>query len=177
MTLDPAEFEQIVDANYPSLYRFAFSLARQEADACDLVQETFRRFTLKHHQLRDRGRVKTWLFTTLYRVFVSGRVKGAREVQEEPGAPTHPEPSTTPDPGALVDAAAAREALFSLEEPFRSTLVLFYLEEHSYREIADILEVPMGTVMSRLSRGREMLRERLTGPPTATAPPKSLAMS
>ena len=61
-----------------------------------------------------------------------------------------------------MDGAAAREALLRLEEPFRTPLVLFYLEDNSYKEMAEILHVPIGTVMSRISRGRRMLFDRLS---------------
>jgi len=60
--------------------------------------------------------------------------------------------------------------LNALEEPFRSALVLFYLQEHSYREIAEILEVPIGTIMSRISRGKEMLRAKLDAHDSVAAP-------
>jgi RNA polymerase sigma-70 factor (ECF subfamily) len=62
---------------------------------------------------------------------------------------------------STFDAGTVLEALRKIEEPFRSALTLFYLEQFSYQEIADVLEVPVGTVMSRLSRGKAQLRERL----------------
>ena len=70
-------------------------------------------------------------------------------------------PELSPRTEDEVDGAMARDALLRLEEPYRSPLVLFYLQDHSYREIADILQVPIGTVMSRISRGRELLRAKL----------------
>ena len=70
MNLDPPTFEAIVLAHYQSLYRFALNLSRREADAWDLTQETFRRLATKSHQLRESTKVKTWLFTTLYREFL-----------------------------------------------------------------------------------------------------------
>ena len=63
--------------------------------------------------------------------------------------------------GEQLDAGTVSSALAQIEEPFRSVLTLFYLEDHSYREIAEILNIPVGTVMSRLSRGRKLLREQL----------------
>jgi RNA polymerase sigma-70 factor (ECF subfamily) len=116
--------------------------------------------------------VKTWLFTTLYREFLDHRQQEARWVTEADGsAVRREERSTTVDMAVSMDAAAAREALLQLEEPFRTTLTLFYLQEHTYQEIADILGVPIGTVMSRISRGRNLLRERLSrgAPPPVRA--------
>lgn len=155
-------FEFVVNTHYQGLYRFALSLARHESTACDLTQETFRRFAAKGHQLRDQSKVKTWLFTTLYRLFL-------RDVQEErrlePLELTDDEntAASLPECEASVDGETARNALLELDEPFRAPLSLFYLEEHSYQEIAHILNVPMGTVMSRIARGRELLRRRLRG--------------
>ncbi len=155
------DFEEIVDRYYPMLYRFALSLSHNEADACDLTQETFSVWAQKGHLLRDATKVKSWLFTTLYREFISNRRHEARwpkqeisEVEDElPG-----EAPETPDP---LEAAEVMRALQSLDETFRSPLTLFYLQDHSYEEIARILDVPIGTVMSRLSRGKHKLQQAL----------------
>src|SRR5271168_1712035 len=71
--MDESSFQNVVNAHYEPLYRFALSLARSEADAGDLVQQTFYRFATKGGQLRDRSKVKSWLFTTLYREFLGQR--------------------------------------------------------------------------------------------------------
>ena len=169
MTIDAPTFEQVVDMYYQPLYRFAFTLSRQEASAWDLAQETFRKFATKGHQLIEPGKVKTWLFTTLYREFIDGHRRNSRlEPLESPNGLELE--SFSPDQADKVDAAAAKQALLQLDEIFRAPLILFYLEEHSYTEIADILDIPLGTVMSRISRGRAMLRERLLPSKPATVP-------
>ena len=71
-------FTQLVDANYASLYRFALSLAKSQADACDLTQQTFFIWATKGQALRDASKAKSWLFTTLYREFLRGRRREAR---------------------------------------------------------------------------------------------------
>src|SRR6185295_14124973 len=75
---DKLDFESLVSRYYSSLYQFAFSLARTEADACDLTQQTFYVWATKGHQLRDVSKVKTWLFTTLHRAFLEGRRRQTR---------------------------------------------------------------------------------------------------
>jgi RNA polymerase sigma-70 factor (ECF subfamily) len=164
MSVDPSTFEQVVESHYESLYRFALSLTRREAAARDLSQETFRRFAVKGSQVRDLSKVKTWLFTTLYREFVDEWQEESRLVEADARV-LERQPPDTPSPADYVDGATAREALLRLPEPFRSTLSLFYLQDHSYREIADILGVPIGTVMSRISRGRDLLRQALEDAP------------
>src|SRR6266403_4314737 len=72
------DFEQIVSQHYEPLYRFAFSLTRTEADACDLTQQTFYIWATKGHQLLDRSKVKSWLFTILHREFLHSRKKVVR---------------------------------------------------------------------------------------------------
>jgi RNA polymerase sigma factor (sigma-70 family) len=159
MTHDEATFEEIVRSYYEPLYRFAFSLAQGEADARDLTQETFSRFARKGDQLRDRSKAKSWLFTTLYRAFVDARRWRQRHPHVEVGVADHELPAGQPDAPDLIDAATARAALLQVDEVFRAPLVLFYLQEHSYQEIAEILGVPIGTIMSRISRGRALLRQ------------------
>ena len=71
--VNDTEFEDLVRTCYQDLYRFALSLARNEADACDLTQQTFYRYAERGHQVRDRAKLKGWLVTTLHRLFLAGR--------------------------------------------------------------------------------------------------------
>jgi RNA polymerase sigma-70 factor, ECF subfamily len=153
------EFEMLVNAHYAPAYRFALSLTRNESDAADLTQTAFQRLLKKLGTLRDPGKAKTWLFTTVYRLFL----EGARRAQRFPHTTVDEAEISAVDNAApdRIDAESVMAALEQIEEPFRSTLVLFYLEDHSYREIAEILNVPVGTVMSRLSRGKTLLRALL----------------
>ena len=155
------DFEQIVDRHYAPLYRFAFSLAKSEGEAADLTQQTFYLWAAKGHQLRDRSKVKSWLFTTLYREYVSTYRHNVKfhHVELVDSAPDLP--SIAPSIFNDIDGGTVIAALSQVDEAFRAPLVLFYLEELSYKEIAGVLEVPIGTVMSRLSRGKAQLRELL----------------
>jgi RNA polymerase sigma factor (sigma-70 family) len=152
-------FEQIVDAHYQGLYRFALSMCRREATAQDLVQQTFLQWAKKGHALRDASKVKTWLFTTIYREWlaIARREKKYEEVEFEAevhGATQNEDGEKNP----RVDSATLHTALEELEPNYRAPLVLFYLKELSYRDIAETLGVPIGTVMSRLSRAKDSLR-------------------
>ena len=165
-----SEFENLVDDHYKALFRFGISLTRDAGAAADLVQETFCIWAAKGDQLHDRTKAKTWLFTTLHREFLSQRRRAAR-FSDEPldeaaaGAVTQPQD----DVERQMDGQRALELLGSLDETYRGPLALFYLQQHSYREIAEILDVPIGTVMSRLSRGKELLRRRMTDEPASAA--------
>lgn len=155
-------FQEIVDAHYTGLYRFAFSMCRRESTAQDLVQQTYLQWARKGHTLKDYTKVKTWLFTTLYREWLATARKEKRfEVVEfEPdihGAPGDEAETETP----IVDHAVLQKALDELDVNYRAPLVLFYLKEFSYREIAETLDLPVGTVMSRLSRAKDALRKVL----------------
>ena len=158
--MDELSFENVVNAYYEPLYRFALSLARSEADAGDLVQQTFYRWATKGGQLRDRSKAKSWLFTTLHREFLGRRRHEDKfpkvEISTEDGRELA---ADTPDVEKQLDGAEVMSALQKLDETYRAPLALFYLEEHSYRDIAEILEIPIGTVMSRISRGKELLRK------------------
>jgi len=166
MTVDDPTFEEIVNAYYQPLYRFAFTLSHSEAQAWDLTQETFRKFATKGHQLTARAKAKSWLFTTLYREFIDTHRRNSRLEPLDDGE--HELSSVAvADQAEKFDGALAREALLQIEPAFRAPLVLFYLQDLTYREIADVLKLPLGTVMSRISRGRAMLRELLTDPAPA----------
>lgn len=155
-------FTQLVDAHYASLYRFALSLAKNAADAGDLVQQTFFIWATKGQALREQAKAKSWLFTTLYREFLRGRRRDARATSIEDLPPGESDIAAEDvDRVARLDAATVMVALQRVDETFRAPLTLFYLEDLSYQEIADALEVPIGTVMSRLSRGKAQLRATL----------------
>jgi RNA polymerase sigma-70 factor (ECF subfamily) len=165
-----SEFEELVDAHYQPLFRFGMSLARDADTAADLVQETFCIWAEKGGQLRDRSKAKTWLFTTLHREFLSQRRRASKfadEPLDEEAAEAVPCPQEDAD--RVMDGQRALELLGAMDQTYRAPLALFYLQQHSYKEIAEILDVPIGTVMSRLSRGKEMLRRRMLDEP-ASAP-------
>jgi RNA polymerase sigma-70 factor (ECF subfamily) len=154
-------FESIVEQYYQPLYKFAFSLARTEADACDLTQQAFYVWAAKGHQLRDQNSAKTWLFTTLYRVFLQSRRRETRFPHEPLNETDDQLPFTDPVMANDLDWEQVMEALGRVEENYQAAVALFYLEECSYREIAEILEVPIGTVKSRLARGLGQLKKIL----------------
>jgi RNA polymerase sigma factor (sigma-70 family) len=172
-----SEFQQLVDAHYEALYRFAMSLSRNADTAADLVQQTFCIWAQKGHQLKEREKAKTWLFTTLHREFLSHARKSKRFSDEELTEEMAGRVGGSEDEGAerTMDGQRALELLGELDENFRAPLALFYLQQHSYKEIAEILDVPMGTVMSRISRAKDMLRRRMTAEP-ASAPKNILQL-
>jgi RNA polymerase sigma-70 factor, ECF subfamily len=153
------EFEHIVSQHYELLYRFAFSLTRSEADACDLTQQTFYIWATKGHQLQDRSKVKSWLFTTLHREFLNTRKRFVRFPHVELEEGIEDLPVVAPNVVNSLDGVQAVEYLGQVQEPFRAALTLFYLNDASYQEIADILQVPLGTVRSRISRGIAQLKQ------------------
>jgi len=152
------DFEEIVSRHYETLYRFAYSLTHAEADACDLTQQTFYVWATKGHQLRDRSKVKSWLFTILHREFLSIRNRVVRFPHFELSEETNELPTVSPEIANTLDAAQVAKFLGQVQEPYRAALSLFYLEDHSYKEIAAILEVPLGTVRSRIFRGLAQLQ-------------------
>ncbi len=156
-------FTQLVETHYAALYRFALSLARSPADASDLTQQTFYVWATKGSALRDRSKAKTWLFTTLFREFLRTRRRGQRLTSLEDLPPGEQEVADELAPSQLekLDGETVLTALQDMDEAFRAPLTLFYLQDLSYAEIAETLDVPIGTVMSRLSRGKTQIRARL----------------
>jgi RNA polymerase sigma-70 factor (ECF subfamily) len=167
-----SEFAELVDAHYQALYRFGYSLTRCPERASDLVQETFCIWAEKNAQLKDRSKAKTWLFTTLHREFLGQRRKLSRFSDEPLDEGLAAETSAVDGADRQMDGQRAVELLSEMDEMYRAPLALFYLQQHSYKEIAEILDVPIGTVMSRLSRGKDMLRKRMGSEPSSG--PKNL---
>jgi len=155
------EFENLVARYYRSLYRFAFSLTQAEADACDLTQQTFYIWATKGHQLRDVTKVKTWLFTTLHREFLESRRRSSRFPHYELGQVDAELPVVSPARVNELDSARVLQALGQVDDVYQAPVSLFYMQDCSYKEIAEILDVPMGTVKSRIARGIGQLQKLL----------------
>ena len=151
----------MVEQYYAPLYRFGLSLSRKESDAVDLTQQTFLTWAAKGHQLRDAGKAKTWLFTTLYRQFLADKRRAAHFVDTDEETEFVDPPDLSPAMANAIDAGIVQKALHALEDRLRAPVTLFYMQQHSYREIAEILEIPIGTVMSRISRGKAEMRKSL----------------
>lgn len=155
------DFATLAREYYQPLYRFALSLARNESDASDLVQQTFLIWARKGGSLREASKVKSWLFTTLYREYLRVRRRIAPFVSHEPETLENELPSVPPEAITSFDANQAVDSLQAVDEIYRAPLTLYYLEHMSYKEIADALSIPIGTVMSRLSRGKSQLKNAL----------------
>jgi RNA polymerase sigma factor (sigma-70 family) len=155
------DFEALVDAYYRPLYQFAMSLTRREAEASDITQQTFAIWAAKGHQLRDPSKVKTWLFTTLHREFLNTHRKQQHFRHDELDEQREDLPFVEQATEKQLDARIVLNALARLSETYQAPLSLFYLGEHSYHEIAQILEIPIGTVQSRISRGKAQLQRIL----------------
>jgi RNA polymerase sigma-70 factor, ECF subfamily len=162
----PLDFESLVELHYGSLYRFAMSLTRAESDACDLVQQTFLVWATKGHQLQDPSKARSWLFTTLHRAFLATRRRDTRfpQVELEEAAPELP--YVEPDLVSRLDAHEVLRLLGKVDGQFQAAVALFYLEDYSYDEIAAILEVPLGTVKSRIARGLRQLKQLVLDAPS-----------
>jgi RNA polymerase sigma-70 factor (ECF subfamily) len=160
-------FETDALGHLDSLYGAALRLTRNEADAQDLVQDTYVKAFKSVRQFRQGTNLKAWLFTILHNTFRNRLRDSGRDPVEvdsdrvELSAPI--DRGATPEEQMIRDAMAPdlQEALDALPPAFREVVWLRDVEEFTYSEIAEMLSVPVGTVMSRLSRGRRMLYERL----------------
>ena len=153
------------------VYRFALSLTRDPADADDVVQETFLRAYRSWHTFQPGSDARRWLFTITRNVFLRSRERERRHVELEDGdlealssfvATTDQARDGSDQILSRIDLAPAlRRALNELDEPFKSAVVLVDLEDQSYEAASEILGVPIGTVRSRLFRGRRILQDKL----------------
>jgi RNA polymerase sigma-70 factor (ECF subfamily) len=161
-------FEEMVTSHLDPLYRTALRLTGRPQDAEDLVQETYLRAWRSLHTYRPGTNPKAWLFRILHNAHIDRYRASTRTVQtvdemegQDPAFVVHDTPESVVLSGVMD--AEIRQALMALPEVFRSCLILADLEGFSYQEIADILGIPRGTVMSRLFRGRRAMRRALAG--------------
>src|SRR3989338_3563417 len=156
------EFEEVALVHLDALYRSALRLTQNRAEAEDVVQETCLRAFRSFHRFNPGTNCRAWLFTILRNTFLN-RVRGAdREVHEGESAEGRPG-AGNPEEELLQTAlhGDVDRALRALPLAFREAVVLVDLEGLSYKEVAEIVGCPVGTVMSRLSRGRRLLRRAL----------------
>jgi RNA polymerase sigma-70 factor (ECF subfamily) len=161
------EFEAEALGYLDSLYGAALRLTRNAADAEDLVQDTYVKAFRSAKQFKPGSNLKAWLFTILHNAYRNLRRDSGRDPVEVDSERV--ELSSQADPGAGPEQQLLREALDadlqaavdSLPEAFREAVWARDVDEFSYAEIAEMLRIPVGTVMSRISRGRRMLYERL----------------
>ena len=176
---NPALFEAEMNPHLDALYRNALRLTGNSNDADDLLQDTYLRAYRFFYQYQPGTNAKAWLFRIMNTVFLNDYRKKARQgetvsydgledfylynrLSEDSSGGDHPE-AENPEKAVLeqLDIEMIQKAIDALPIEFRETVALATLEEMSYQEIADILHIPVGTVRSRLSRGRKLLQKSL----------------
>jgi RNA polymerase sigma-70 factor (ECF subfamily) len=162
------EFVQAALSHIDSLYGTALRLTRRAADAEDLVQDTYLKAFRSAHQFERGTNLKAWLFTILHNTFRNIRRHDGRnpvDVDSDAVERAAGEGPGDQSPEQILSRqtldADLQAALDALPEPFRQAVWLRDVEELSYAEMAQVLDVPIGTVMSRISRGRRALSEGL----------------
>jgi len=159
----PLDVAQLVTEHHAAVYRYAFRLTGSTADAEDLTQQTFLTAQQKLAQVRQPERIRSWLLAVLRSHFLKARrrpppltaVDLELNVDQLPG----PEAETP-----QIDGEQLQWALDQLPDSFKLVVVMFYYQGVSYKQIAAELDVPIGTVMSRLARAKQHLRRRLSSP-------------
>jgi RNA polymerase sigma-70 factor (ECF subfamily) len=174
------KFEDLALPLIPSLYNVAYWLARNNSDAEDLVQETFLKALRGFSAFEPGTNFKAWIFRILRNTYLTSRsglaarrtvaLEDQLESGEESGSTIYPEAAIdreTPEINLirLSDRAAIEAAMETLSPPLLEVLLLCDVEEMKYKEIASVLDIPIGTVMSRIARARSSLREALQVPP------------
>jgi RNA polymerase sigma-70 factor (ECF subfamily) len=167
------EFESLALEHFDALYNTAMRLTRNPGEAQDLVQETFLKAYRFFHRFKPGTNIKAWLFTILRNTYINAYRKASRQQQQvdfDQVAPFYADPSAT---SAWTNRGSVEEllhylvqddvkrALEALPDEYRMVILLADLEDFAYKEIADIVGCPVGTVMSRLFRGRRLLRKSL----------------
>jgi RNA polymerase sigma-70 factor, ECF subfamily len=167
--VDPTGFEQLVLPYLAQLYPAALQMTRNASDAEDLVQETMAKAYTAFHQFTPGTNLRAWLHRILATTFINSYRKKKREPAIAQGQETNTEAFALMAPSAEAEAldrmadSEVLRALRDLPSDFRTAIYLADIEGYPYREVARIMGTPIGTVMSRLHRGRERLRSKLAG--------------
>ena len=161
--LGMSDFDGMLELQIPRLRRYARALTRDFSQADDLVQNCLTRAVAKQHLWQNGTDLRAWLFTILHHQHVNHIRRSIREGShvELEELPELPELTAQPDAIAMLQLRDLKAALGKLELHQREVILLVGLEEMSYAEVANVLNVPVGTVRSRLSRGRDRLRRLL----------------
>ena len=159
--------DRLIQTHHAPLYRYAYRLSGSTADAEDLVQQVFVIACRKLDQVREPQHVTAWLFTVLRSCFL----KSCRKLRPQSAGGLDLNLDSVPERAAApqeVDSDELQQALDQLPADYKLVVVMFYFEHCSYKQIADRLELPIGTVMSRLARAKQRLRSELAAhEPTA----------
>src|ERR1700747_2228960 len=161
------EFGRLLEEEIPRLRRYAFALTRNMCRADDLVQDTLVRAIAKQRCWQWGTNLRAWLFILMHNQNVNGVRRSAREGMAVEFDDTWPSPTAATDPAAGLSLRDLDRALARIPQERRQVILLIGLGAVSYKETARILDVPSGTIRSRLSRGRESLRtlmDRRDGP-------------
>ncbi|MCS7167388.1 MAG: RNA polymerase sigma factor [Gemmatales bacterium] len=157
--------EAIISQYYQGLYRYAYRLTGSATEAEDLTQETFVKALTHHEQLRDAERIRPWLYSILRHEYLQrcrAHQQRGRMVSLDD---FHDLPDGVVEAPAHVDTELLQQGLLQLPEEFRTPLVLAYWEDFRYQDIAEIMGIPIGTVMSRLWRAKQWLKHWLLNAP------------
>ncbi|MCH9652651.1 MAG: RNA polymerase sigma factor [Planctomycetes bacterium] len=155
---DSDELTLLVDLHYQLLFRYAYRLSGDRAEAEDLTQQTYLIAQKKLSQLRDMSFARSWLCTILRNLFLKNISQKITPLSLSQSFDLVSEEVVVPE----LTSEELQGALNELPEDFRIPLLMFYFEERSYKEISKELSIPLGTVMSRLARAKTYLQERFS---------------
>ena len=156
------EFESRLVESSTLAFRVAFSVLRQREDAEEVAQEAFAKAYRSFSQLRDRERFRAWLVRMTWRMALDRHRANRRRIVREQRAEPPEAPSIAQSPEARERAEQLWQAIDTLSDKLRVVVVLAGIEGHDIKEVAALLEVPEGTVKSRLFAARQQLKERLS---------------
>lgn len=159
----PEAFATLVERYDRAVYHLAYRMLRHVEDARDATQEAFFKAFRSLHTFRPGAKFSTWIFAIAYHNCCDRLSRRKHDSSAE--MPDRPDPGAGPEQQTIAadDAARLRDAIAQLPEKYRAVITLFHLQGRQYEEIADVLDLPMGTVKTHLFRAKEQLRKLLSG--------------